>query len=174
MTTETNEITMAEFIANTGLTMDAQPAPTNPHMSDMPEGSQHYYVTIAGRNGETLSTFYSVGPGIVERWLMKTRKYRVMGENTVPQSVAPRMRREKHGAKYRPELADILDCLVNDAITVENARNFADWAFDLGYSDDSIKADSIYRTVLEQAIALRRLVGAENYETLLYNIYTPA
>ena len=69
-----------------------------------------------------------------------------------------------------PELDDVLDCLASDAATVDNARSFEDWAGDLGYDEDSRRAYRTYEAIQRQAGELRQLLGAEDYETLLYSV----
>lgn len=69
---------------------------------------------------------------------------------------------------HEPELEDVLDCLASDAATYENARSFEEWCADLGFNDDSRKAERVYRTVEKQAAGLRRLLGDDTYETLLW------
>lgn len=66
-----------------------------------------------------------------------------------------------------PTLADVLDCLASDACSVDNARNFAEWAGEMGYNEDSRKAEKTYRTCCEQRDALKALLGA-SYDALLY------
>jgi len=68
-----------------------------------------------------------------------------------------------------PTLADVLDCLASDACTYDQAKSFEDWAEELGYEPDSRKEERIYRAVKRQAEQLKRLLGAEAYDTLLYH-----
>lgn len=69
-----------------------------------------------------------------------------------------------------PTAADVLDCLASDAAGIENARSFEDWAGEYGYDTDSRKAERTFRTCERQAESLKRLVGPEAYETLLYSV----
>jgi hypothetical protein len=57
-----------------------------------------------------------------------------------------------------PELADVLCSLVMDGEAIEYA-NFAQWADELGYSPDSISAESTYRECLAIGLALRSAIG---------------
>jgi len=84
-----------------------------------------------------------------------------------------------------PTLADVLDCLASDASGYENAKDaaqynreknqgslrteFDEWADEYGYDTDSRKAEKIYKTVKRQAEQLKRTLGAEAYEQLLWN-----
>lgn len=68
-----------------------------------------------------------------------------------------------------PELPEVLDCLASDATTVENAQTFLDWCAELGYDDDSRRAERTYRATVEQTEALRGLLGAKAVEWLMYD-----
>lgn len=67
-----------------------------------------------------------------------------------------------------PEAKDVLDSIASDASGYENAKDFADWASEFGYDEDSRKAEKTYRAVKRQAEQLKRTLGAEAYEELLY------
>jgi hypothetical protein len=69
----------------------------------------------------------------------------------------------------KPTLADVLDCLASDASSFENTPAFEDWAGELGYDIDSRAALKTFNTVANQSRALKRVLGAEAYETLLWN-----
>ena len=68
-----------------------------------------------------------------------------------------------------PTLADVLDCLASDAAGYENSNDFTGWADDLGYDTDSRKAEKIWRAVKRQAEQLKRTIGEEAYNDLLWN-----
>lgn len=72
-----------------------------------------------------------------------------------------------HGRE--PEVAEVLDCLASDAAGIENARDFSDWCSEYGYSDDSRKAERIFKVCKEQARQLRRWLGDGPYDDLLWN-----
>lgn len=65
---------------------------------------------------------------------------------------------------------DVLNCLARDAAGVENSTDFADWCAELGYSDDSRKAEKIYKTCKRQAAKLKAFLGSDLYETLLWSV----
>lgn len=69
-----------------------------------------------------------------------------------------------------PTTADVLDCLASDASGFENARSFDDWCAEYGYDTDSRTAERTYKIVARQAAKLKAMLGADNYETLLWNI----
>ncbi len=161
--------TIQEFIEKRELVMTAEPAPENPNMSDMPEGSQHYYCVFT-KSGRTYSTYYSVGPGIVEHWVMRKGARRAMGEINYHKSMVPGMRARAHGHKYRPEIADVLDCLASDVSSYDNSAGFADWAGDFGYDTDSIKALATFNAVGESYLGLKSLLGNEAMQELMYEV----
>ena len=68
-----------------------------------------------------------------------------------------------------PTLADCLDSLGSDASAYDNARGFEDFAADMGYDTDSRKAERTYRACGRVLAALRRLLGADECENLMYH-----
>lgn len=68
-----------------------------------------------------------------------------------------------------PKADDILDCLASDAATIENSRDFEDWAAELGYGDDSRKAERTFHVCEKQAAKLKRFLGEPAYERLLWS-----
>ena len=69
--------------------------------------------------------------------------------------------------KGRPDLASVLECLQSDISSVVNAKDFEDWASDLGYDTDSRKAEAIYRACTEIGLDVQRLLGAALYAEFL-------
>ena len=72
------------------------------------------------------------------------------------------------GLKDDPTVSDVLDCLAMDAADVEGAKDFEAWAQELGLNTDSRRAENIYRAVMRQTVGLKRLLGDEAFETLLW------
>lgn len=70
------------------------------------------------------------------------------------------------GIKTDPTSRGVLDCLLSDASGADNARSFEEWASEYGYSNDSRKAEKVYRAVERQTIKLKSLLGAD-YDTFL-------
>jgi len=68
-----------------------------------------------------------------------------------------------------PTADEVLDCLASDSASVENARDFEDWAQEFGYDTDSRKAEKTYRQCERQAEKLKRLLGEEAYKALLWD-----
>lgn len=67
-----------------------------------------------------------------------------------------------------PTAADVLDCMASDAAGYENARSFEEWCSEYGYDTDSRSAERIYHTVAKQSARLKAMLGADNYEVLLW------
>lgn len=69
-----------------------------------------------------------------------------------------------------PQADDVLNCLALDSSSVENARDFSDFANELGYDDDSIKALHTYKVCVKQAKRLKEFLGEDLYNTLLWEV----
>lgn len=68
-----------------------------------------------------------------------------------------------------PGLDSVLDCLASDASSVDNSRDFVDWCAELGYSEDSRKAERTFKTIKRQSLKLHRFLGDSAYHTLLFD-----
>jgi hypothetical protein len=77
--------------------------------------------------------------------------------------------RDRITDKVPPTLETILDCLGSDASSWENARDFEDFANELGYDTDSRKAEQIYKQIGENAKRLKFLLGEDLYKELLWD-----
>lgn len=73
------------------------------------------------------------------------------------------------GLRGDPQVDDVLDCIASDSASIENARDFEDWAGEFGYDTDSRKAERIYKICQRQAERLKAFVGSEKYTDLLWN-----
>lgn len=67
----------------------------------------------------------------------------------------------------KPDAAEVLDSLRSDAQSVDCARDFEDWASDLGYDTDSRNAHAIWLACMELGRKLRFFLGAAAYEELM-------
>jgi len=73
---------------------------------------------------------------------------------------------------HSPTLADVLDCLASDAASYENARDFAEFTFEMGYNATESglrEAERIYKMMRKQSAQLRRLLGKSVYKALLWD-----
>jgi hypothetical protein len=75
------------------------------------------------------------------------------------------------GISEPPTVADVFDCLLSDAATIESSRDFEEWAADMGHDIDSVsdlrRAKKLYNAVSRQTERLKRLLGYD-YDTFLY------
>lgn len=70
-----------------------------------------------------------------------------------------------------PTAADVLSSITSDAASIEAARDFEDFASELGYSSDSRKAERIYKACQQQTRKLQRFLGDPDvYELLLWDV----
>ena len=69
-----------------------------------------------------------------------------------------------------PGLVEVLDCLASDASLLENAPTFEQWADELGYDADSRTAERCFKATCDQSGALRRVLGGDAFEALLWNV----
>lgn len=63
-----------------------------------------------------------------------------------------------------PKLPDVLNCLLRDAESAD--ESFADWCSNLGYSEDSRKAERMYRACKRTAASLARLFNGSELADL--------
>lgn len=84
------------------------------------------------------------------------------------QMTAPWMQGTAHGTAA-PRTVDVLEALASDAAAYENARDFADFAAEFGYDEDSRKAEATYHACGTISHKLRRFL-AEDYETVLWEL----
>lgn len=66
-----------------------------------------------------------------------------------------------------PTREEVLQCVLTDATTVANGETFSEWCRELGYSDDSRKAERMYAAVIRQTKRLRKFLGPA-FDTFLY------
>ena len=74
-----------------------------------------------------------------------------------------------HGGD-RPKAAELLECLASDTAGIENYKSdFATWCGEYGYDTDSRKAERTFDACLHAAGRLKRFLGDDLYEQLLWN-----
>jgi hypothetical protein len=64
-----------------------------------------------------------------------------------------------------PNAADVLESLMLDASGYDNAQDFAEWASEYGYNEDSRTAERLYRQVGTLTRKLKRFLGDDYDET---------
>lgn len=66
----------------------------------------------------------------------------------------------------RPTAEDVLVSVLMDVQGIED-QNFLDWAGNMGYSDDSIKALKIYEACMKEQKDIKEWLGQEKYNEFL-------
>lgn len=69
-----------------------------------------------------------------------------------------------------PTVDEVLDCLASDAAGIDNSRGFDDWCSEYGYDTDSRRAEKVYRQCERQAQRLKKFLGDDCYQQLLWDI----
>lgn len=135
------QITIEQFIAKHNIRFECRRVAARPdEMMSDPDGMRHFRCRITS-GSHSFSVYFSQGSAHTSN----------------------------------PTLADVLDCLTSDASGYENAygnggTHFEQWAEEYGYDTDSIAALKIFKTVKRQAELMKRTLGSELYEELLYRV----
>jgi hypothetical protein len=69
-----------------------------------------------------------------------------------------------------PTVKDVISCLVSDASGIVNSRNFAEWAGEYGYDEDSRKVEALWKECKRQTVKLREFLGEEDFQFLLRKV----
>lgn len=88
------------------------------------------------------------------------------GREAVAFPGAPGVLTQRGGKEILPDAANVVCCLVTDARYVLDAGGFEQWAVELGFDPDSRKAEAIWKTCIEHALAIRSHLG----EPLMYSL----
>lgn len=123
-------------------------------------------------SGRAMETSYTMGSA-----------YRVWKKNAttlIQREIAQRARGERatspggatihfmeNTEPMRPTLAAVLEALVTDAASFDDAIDYEDWASNFGYDPDSRHGEKIYNACGEQSRGLRRLLGAYAHGELM-------
>lgn len=173
-----------QFAKDHGIEIIAANIAARPDQSDdWSKDAIHFHVTLtrvpAGTNPDrapniVYTGFYSVGSAHPMMWAEKNKGklgYRVRSalqrvKENAPRSIyAENARgeiREAYAKAAPLTAADILLSLQMDAMGCD--QPFTDWAADLGYSDDSIKARKIWDACNDTRRALQAAFGRELFE----------
>jgi hypothetical protein len=139
--------TVADFVAKHGITMTSERTyPDKSKMKDKYEREAFHFSCTFRRAGSMLDhvTTFTMGAG-------HAVKNPGTGKMDAP----------------TPNAAEVLDCLRSDAQSVDNARDFEDWASDLGYDTDSRKAYAVWEACKEEGRKLRFFLGDDLYRELM-------
>lgn len=157
---------ISELAEKHNVTFTVIPALSNPYMGKSKDMS-HFQFALANVEG-AIDGFYSCGEAYPIEWAIKNRK---SGFNILKAEryqarkcadYADALRAAK--AAYRPPMVDVLVSIARDASVLEYAT-FTEWAHDVGYDDDSRKAERAYDACREHARALQKMFGAD-FDTL--------
>lgn len=182
----TEQKTLADFIAEHGLTMSAsyQGRFTNDATASSDDRKWDHFawrVTIA--NGKrNYSTDYRMGIAHQhwdrkgapihdlprgEKWGEQVSQRIIGGRGLTVFDVECR---DRYAKPTPPSLEDVLDSLRSDAESVENNPLFDDWAGDMGYDTDSRKAEKVFHACQEVRGQLIKLLGQTAYNDLLESV----
>lgn len=180
--------TIQQFIDEHKVTMTAEriSARTDRAADDWDKNAFHFLVTVQ-YDGRDYKFPYSMGSGhaVLEPWeklagwgkfyspTLKMSGTKKDYDRLANQSYKPRMQYEVElrALMYKapePELPNVLNCLALDYSSYINSRDFEDWAADLGYDQDSRKAEKIYHAVRDSALNIERLFGRKLAEELAF------
>lgn len=70
------------------------------------------------------------------------------------------------GLSGKPTADEVLNCLVSDAQGVSD-YSFEEWASNYGYDTDSRKAESLYKTIVEQTHEMQNWLGKSLFHELM-------
>ena len=139
-------------------------------------------VTLRSTGKPMIETDYHLGVGHV-KWNCKTNYYHLTKDQQHIWGACqnPRCSRnftDKHlyaetaaalakMQKVKPDPDNVIHSLLMDGSPCLHDQSFSDWAADLGYSDDSIKAKETYEACMNIGRAIIQAVGRDGYEALL-------
>jgi len=157
-----------DLAASHGVAMTAEPT-TREGDDQWNKEAGHYACAFTAESAKPRTVTYSVGPGILAGWADENKRLPIFAtlRGQIPDDWAMALRGNKslyHTAireqiykiardKFRPDIADVLSSLVSDASGTD--QPFTDWCADYGYSDDSRKAEAMYRECQETMFWLR-------------------
>ena len=180
-TTTDNKQALRDFVAGLGLDYQAVFVPTT-QGPEVEHPQLHWSITLS-KGRQRFTTTYSQGMGHVVgyRQFHKTPYHKRIAEEGYRKTCETgKLWKYMEGMDWwtpkdvqpAPELLDVLYCLVLDADVLEHS-GLESWASDLGYDTDSRKAEAIWKTCIEQSLALKGLIGSTNLEALreLYQDY---
>lgn len=140
----------------------------NPFMQGSSE--QAHFQVLIECDSNSMSSYYSVGSGIYEAWgksksaplsIRRELSLKNYNRNSFEYQTAVAKAKEK----YRPDLVDVLGCLLSDASALDHS-SFEDWANEFGYDTDSRKAARTYNACVQTGVELREILGIDRFNTL--------
>ena len=191
MTVMTNE-SVKDICARHSIHMiSAIPVSENPHFNSTGlEGGNHHPDTymrhfncIAGLGDRSIQAHFSVGIGIIERWiqsgnlhdgsLTEAQRYSVRRGRATMDNESPRTSYwlagfEQAAKYYTPPIHMFISALAMDCLTTIHGQDFSEWCHELGLDDDSISARKNFDQCCEMERKLRRFTGNDRlFDALL-------
>ena len=170
MTTDYAAIDAA--IAAAGLTVSAVFVPFSQSRNKAEKNpSLNYQITIQRNGRDVLTTDYMMGHAHcpAHRLSMKDAGHanNIMRKKMIREEceTGHAYRSFGKGPAILPDTRDVLDCIILDADAI-NYRDFAEWASEYGYGEDSRKAEAAYRECLAHGLALRAALGDDHMRAL--------
>lgn len=136
--------------------------------------SLNYQITIQRNGRDVLTTDYMMGQAHCPAYrlsmkeaghansIMRAKMIRAECE-TGRAAIAGRIARQ--GPAILPNPRDVIYSIIRDADAID-FRDFAEWANEYAYCEDSRKAEAIYRACLSHALALRSALGDDHMRAL--------
>lgn len=123
---------------------------------------------IAKYNIEVKQTRVHSRPDEINDWASDSRHWEVVLEylDEYTRKYMPIYFTQGSAWKTKPTANDVLSSLLLDVQTIEG-QNFSEWAYNLGYSDDSIKALKIYDACLKENKEIKNWLGVDKYNEFL-------
>ena len=157
--------TIEQFIEDNNLSMRVRETFDNPDMdNDRPETMDHFSILIEKPGNKAFHLFYSQGLGLRKANFRSGYTQSDLSRMKYPSDV------RRVSKVVCPKLADVLDCLASDASTVENCLSFDDFASEMGYDEDSRKAEKTFNKINEQVERLKTLLGEDAINELMYQV----
>lgn len=167
------------FIADTGVTIAAHNVSARQDASPDFKDAIHFRVSVARGDRAVWSGDYSVGRGFVHTWVRENQNRpqpafdRIKADDlpsvgarsmTLHQEETLNRAIEKFKRAAPVKAGDVLISLATDASGSDVP--FAEWAADLGMSDDSIRAKRMWEACNETRRALQAAFAPDELETL--------
>ena len=118
-------------------------------------GSSVWQVTVGrnGRPGREVSMEYTMGCGHRHYSTGYGRPGKPIVSN-MSRLTIDQLERNKRSKPNNPTITDVMYSLLSDATAATGCANYAEFASEFGYDEDSISGDKIYRACQDQAAGL--------------------
>lgn len=168
--------TLEKFVEIAKLGVNTTLVPSRGDDFDEHKGALHWHFVLTADSKVIHVGHYTKGFAHLERWAQQNRTLCRMarleqfidplplGRRWDHDAPAVKQFKERFGNRIAPDVTEILASLVMDASSAD--QPFADWAGDLGYDDDSIKARGIWEECQKIYYALRKVFKPGEFDAL--------